>query len=295
MTNFTTPEPIVISVELAAGSVDITATKVDRTTVELTAGRPDDADARALIARARVTLHSNTLVVHVPEGRSGLLRRTPEIDVHITAPEGSTLRATTKSADVDVHGRLADARIATASGDVMLAELIGDLSVDAASGDVHVGTIGGSARAKTASGDISIDDSVGDLRTQSASGDVRLGTVGGDVEAKTASGDVEVDAVGGSATVRTASGDIRIGGLGAGRSDVNSVSGDVAIHVAPDLAVWLDVSSLSGEVRSSLDNADDGGPGSSPALELAVRTVSGDITIAPVRGAPMRGATRRVS
>jgi len=286
MTEFTTPEPIELSVELAAGTVDITTTSAERTTVELSPARPDDADALALIDRARVALDGGTLVVHVPAGRlGGLLRRTPEIDVRITAPEGSTLRAATKSADVDVHGRLADARVATASGDVALADVNGELSVDAASGDVHVGTIGGSARAKTASGDISIDACAGDVRVQTASGDMRVGHVGGDVEAKTASGDVFADAVGGSAAVRTASGDVRLGGLGAGRSDINSVSGDVTLRVLPDLAVWLDVSSLSGEVRSSLDSADDGGSASTEALELAVRTVSGNITIAPMRGA----------
>jgi len=292
MTDFHTPGPITLAVELAAGTVDVSAGHTDRSRVELRPAKPDDAEALALIERARVALDGETLVVHVPDGRRGLLlRRAPEIDVRIAVPTGSRLDVATKSADVRAHGSFAEGRLATASGDVAVTEVTGDLSIDAASGDLRVGIVGGDARVKTASGDVSIDEVAGGVRASSASGDIRAGDIGDDLEAKTASGDVAADAVGGSATVRTASGDVRIGGLGAGRTAVSTVSGDVAVRVAPELAVWLDVSSVSGDVRSTLDSADDAREGSVSTLELAVRTISGDITIEPSGRLPQRRAS----
>ncbi|MGH9271288.1 MAG: DUF4097 family beta strand repeat-containing protein, partial [Ilumatobacteraceae bacterium] len=249
-------------------------------TVELEPARPGDADALDLIERARVTLDGSPLVVHVPaDGLRGLLRRAPEVVARIQVPTGSALQAATKSADVTVNGTLGQLRLSTASGDGTIGDVTGDVSVDAASGDVRLGPVGGSVRAKSASGDVSIDCCRLDVSAHSSSGDVRVGDVGGELDAKTASGDITADAVGGAAAVRTASGDVRLGGVGAGRSDVIAVSGDVSIRVAPHLAVWLDVSSVSGRIRSTLDDAADGG--SDAPASLTVHTVSGDITLAP--------------
>lgn len=67
----------------------------------------------------------------------------------------------------------------------------------------------------------------------------------------------------------------------AGKTDVGTVSGDVQIGVERGISVWLDVSSLSGGVDSSLertDGADDG----AKSLSLQVQTVSGDIQLRSV-------------
>lgn len=290
MTEFTTPDPITLSVELAAGTVDISASPTGTSTVELEPARPGDTDALTLIERARVTLDGSTLVVHVPAGGlRGLLRRAPDIVARIQVPSGSELQAATKSADVTVIGTLRQLRLSTASGDATIGDVTGDVSVDVASGDVRIGVVGGSVRTKSASGDVSIDACRGDVRGHSSSGDIRVGDVGGELEAKTASGDVTADAVGGAAAVHTASGDVHLGGVGAGRSDVGAVSGDVSISVAPDLAVWLEVSSVSGRIRSTLSYSTDGG--SDAPASLTVHTVSGDITLAPSGRIPQHAAS----
>ena len=59
---------------------------------------------------------------------------------------------------------------------------------------------------------------------------------------------------------------------------VRAISGDVAVGVRGGLGVWLDVSSTSGDVQSSLA-AERNGDGSAADLELTVNTVAGDITI----------------
>ncbi|MBA3286657.1 MAG: DUF4097 family beta strand repeat protein [Acidimicrobiia bacterium] len=250
-----------LSVEIGAGSIDITATTTDRTEVELVPARADDADAIALIEQTQITHRGDTVAVHVPSGRrSGFLRRTPEIVARISAPEGSKLEASVRSADVRCRGRLGDARVSSSSGDVSLGEVDGNLRSNAASGDLHVDVCGG------------------DVWAQSASGDIRLGAVAGDAEVKTASGDVTIDAAGRSATIRTASGDVCVDGICAGRTSITGVSGDVRTSVVPGMAVWLDVNTLSGDVHSTLDPPTNEIP-SEQTLELAIQTVSGDIAI----------------
>ena len=66
--------------------------------------------------------------------------------------------------------------------------------------------------------------------------------------------------------------------LCAGDLKVQSVSGDVDIGVGPGLALWLDVSSVSGSTSSDLELGEKPGEGGIP-VELRVRTVSGDIRV----------------
>ena len=103
--------------------------------------------------------------------------------------------------------------------------------------------------------------------------------IGGGLIAKTASGDLRIGQAGRSAEVKTASGDVRIDSIAAGRADVTTVSGDVALAVVPGTGVYLDLSSVSGHVRSELDS--DSGHGGTGEADLTLRcnSVSGDIRI----------------
>ena len=284
MPSFPTPEPVTLSIEVGAGTVDVTASPTDHTEVELRPARPGDRDAMSLIDQARIDLAGSTVFVHLPEGRRlGFLRRTPEVEVLITAPIGSSLEATLRSADLRGRGRFGTSRLESASGDIAVDEIGGDLRLDSASGDVRLDTVDGAARVKTASGDVQLDACGGDASVQSASGDVRLGDVAGSLEVKTASGDVVVDRVGDGIAVRSASGDLAVARIERGRADLTTMSGDVRVGVASGRRVWLDVSSVSGDVRSSLgDDAGDADAATSDQtdqIELAVHTVSGDVVI----------------
>jgi hypothetical protein len=102
-----------------------------------------------------------------------------------------------------------------------------------------------------ASGDVRVEACAG-LAVRTASGDVHVGTVAGDAVVRSASGGVRLDAVSGAATVTTASGDVRLGPVG-GDVEVASASADVVV----------------GRVASG---------------EVALRTVSGDATVAVAPG-----------
>lgn len=266
--------PVRLDVQLASGDIRVDVESEGSVEVELTARHPD---AQELVDAARVELRGRELVVDVPSRASGLsigsLFRDRGVTCRVRCPEGSSLRARTKSADVDVRGTLAGADVATASGDVRLAAVAGDLVVKSASGDVAAGDVTGKAT------------------TNTASGDIRLGRIGGSLGANSASGDVSVEAVGSDAKANTASGDISIEEVAHGETSVNSASGDVRIGIRRGSRAHLDCSSVSGDTRSELDVGDDEPQGEGPLLRIRARTVSGDIAV--VR-APTPAATQEV-
>lgn len=282
MPSFDTPAPVTLSVELDSGDVSIDASTSGITEVDLRPARAGDADALALIDGARVDHSGDRVTVHLPgDGSSGLFRRSAEIALTVRLPVGSTFVAKLRSADLRVRGELEDVRVDTASGAVTLADIAGSAVVVTASGDVRAATVGGPLRVKTVSGDVELGTCCAACTIESASGDITLGAVEGDLSVKSASGDVVIEVAEASVSARTASGDIDLRQVRAGTVEVDSVSGDVGVAVERGASVYLDVSSLSGGVSSSLEPADSAVEGA-PTLELRVKTVSGDIRLQPV-------------
>ena len=260
-------DPIDASIELAAGSVALTAKATDVTTVSVAPSR-FSRNADKLPSEVRVSFDNGRLEVTGPK-RTGLWRGNPGLDLTVTLPQGSRCTVRTASADITSTGELAELDAHTASGDVTAAAVTRDLRAVTASGDVRAEETGEMA----------------DLRT--VSGDIRIARAGGDVHARTASGDVNIASAAGSATATTASGDVRIGSMASGRADLNTASGDVVAGVARDVGVYLDLASLSGAVTSQLEDAE---PGGDVTLEVRCRSLSGDIRIARASSA---GTERR--
>jgi hypothetical protein len=259
-------EPIDVSIDLAAGSVALTAGATDATTVSLTPSR-FGRNADKLVSEVRVSFDNGRLEVVGPK-RTGLWRGYSGFDLTVSLPQGSRCAVRTASADVTSSGELAELDAHTASGDVTATAVTRNLQAVTASGDVRAEETGAMA----------------DVRT--VSGDVRIAR-GGDIHARTASGDVNIGTDAGSATVTTASGDVRIGTMASGRADVNTASGDVVVGVARDVGVYLDLASLSGSVTSQLEDAE---PSEDVTLEVRCRSLSGDIRITRASSA---GADRR--
>lgn len=279
VTTFQTPEPITLSVELASGQVNIWAVTTSTTEIELAPVRPGDADAQAAIERARVERSGDTIVVHVPDGKSlGFLRHSPDVLITARIPAGSTLEAKLKSADLTAEGELGAAKIDSASGEITMGDLSGDVRISSASGDVRLGTVGGVVSLSTASGDAKVDTACGDCHVQTASGDVQIDAVEGEFTARTASGDVVVRESGMSANVKTASGDVQLSQVASGKVDINTASGDITVGVQRGVVVWTDVSSLTGSVSSALEATELDGD-SEGSLELRAHSTTGDISL----------------
>ncbi|GAA4042726.1 DUF4097 family beta strand repeat-containing protein [Nonomuraea soli] len=258
MTEFPTPKPITLHVDVPAGRVDITASDRPTTEVEVKAARFTD---ESYAEQVRVEQNGDTVSIVAPHERRGL--RSSSLRVTVSLPTGSRLDVTTASADVTVTGHVADVMLGTASGDV---------KVESAD----------SVRIKTASGDVRCDVIAGQATVTTASGDIVLRSVGGAAEVGTASGDITLTDVGGDLLAKSASGDLSFGAVRGGRAEVRSTSGDVRLAVPEGTAAWLDVSSLSGDISSSLHQGEQPSEGER-TMEVSVRTLSGDISIVRTR------------
>jgi DUF4097 and DUF4098 domain-containing protein YvlB len=268
MPEFPCDGPIKAQIQTNSGSVQLIAEARETVQVDVVPEHNSESGQAAADA-TRVEMSGDTLLIDVPNSSKGLgfMRRNQSLRITVRMPLDSRASINAASADVTMTGRFGSSAVNTASGDLRADDIAGDLERHSASGDSEVGDISGN------------------VKTDSASGDVRIRRVGGDLKLRSASGDVQVEAVGGGLKVNTASGDIRVGSVHNGEATINSASGDVEIGVAEGTAVWLDVSSLSGDTRSDLAMSD-GAPADRPtSLRLQIHTLSGDVRIR--RAAPV--------
>jgi Putative adhesin len=259
--------PPVLEVRNFAGSVVIDAVEgADAVDVRVEAL---DSAAEQLLERIELTAD--------PAGPDGAVRvrvavpnralwRTPAFAVTVRTPGDTRASVAAAAADIEVRGRAGRLELTVASGDITVGECAG-LHVRSASGDARIGTIAGPGALSSASGELHVGSTRGGLEVRTASGGVSLGDCAGDV------------------SVTSASGDITVGAASAGSLRLKTVSGDVSIGVVPGLRLWLDLSSVSGRMRSELADDTDGDDG--PAqLSLALRSVSGNLRIHRVATAP---------
>jgi hypothetical protein len=253
---FAADGPIRADIDLPAGSVNVAAAKTDKVSLSLTAS---SGAGERLLAETEVSFEDNTLRVHTPKRSS--IRGNASLDLRAELPEGSLVAAQTASADLDFTGTLGTLNATTASGDVQAKRVTGDVELT------------------TASGDVRLEDAAGDARLSTASGDVIVNGADGDVIAKTASGDVWIGRAGQSVTAKTASGDVHFDRVASGLADATTVSGDITVAVAPGIGVYLDISTLTGDVSSELDADDSVAAEGESALTVSCRSVSGDVRI----------------
>lgn len=264
---FETPGPTNLYVELGSGSLTIHTDDVDTTTVDLTG---KDADAATVEQRGR------QVVVIAPRSRVGFLGGDADLTVHVTMPHGSSLATKLGSADVTAHGRLGETRVKTGSGDVTLDHVEGKALVEAGSGSISIEEITDDLRAKTGSGDVQVGRAAGSTSVSTGSGDVTVGSAPEPLTAKSGSGDLRVREAGSDVTLTTASGDLVVDTMHRGQLQAKNVSGDIRVGIPAGVPVWTDVSSVTGEVTSSLLGAGQPAEGQD-FVELHAKTVSGDV------------------
>lgn len=255
-------EPIDILIDVASGSIAVSAEPADRTTVLLEAsGRGGDL----LLSEVSVTFSQGRLEIIEPKDVRNRLRGHPRLDVTVTAPADSSCVLHTASADVSCMGRLAGLEARTASGDVTAGSVTGPLEVRTASGDVWLERTGATAEFNTASGDVQLRQADGDVSVHTASGDVSIGQAAASVH------------------VQTASGDTRVGSAAAGEVSTKTASGDTQVGVAAGVGVYLDLSSLTGTISSELDET---GGHDDVGLQVSCRSVTGGIRITRAESVP---------
>lgn len=261
-------DPIDVYIDLASGSVAIAAEPTEATTVSLFPAR-SGGDDDELISEVSVSFEDGRLEITAPR-KSGLRRHHSGLDLTVKVPARSRCTVRTASADLSCVGELGSLDGRTASGDVTAAVIEGPVELSAASGDIWLEQALQGVIAHSASGDLKVLRAAGDISLDSASGDIQVGTANGALNTKSASGDVRIDC------------------FTAGVAEVNSVSGDVTIGVTPDVGVYLDVSSFTGDVSSDLSHDGTDGGDREPDVTVKCKTISGDIHITRAQPAQAR-------
>jgi len=264
---FPVSEPIDVYVEIGSGSLSVLVADTDQAIIEV-----DGRDAE----HVDVDLDRNRLSVVAPR-RTGFLNVLGGLSVRVTAPRGSSLGTRLGSAGVSVEGNLDHVRVATGSGEVALEDVADNAVVKTGSGSVAIRSIGSDADVKTGSGDIGIGHLGGTARLVTGSGDIEVGRADGPISFKTGSGDIVVrEADGGQAQLSAGSGQLHVGRMASGIAQLKNASGDIRVGVPAGTPVWTDVSSVSGQVRSTLPST--GAPqDGQDHVEVTARTVSGDV------------------
>ena len=119
------------------------------------------------------------------------------------------------------------------------------------------------------------------VAVSTGSGDVEIGSADGPTVVKTGSGDLKVADARNDVSLTTGSGDLVIGAAQRGRLTPKGASGDVQVGIRAGVPVWTDISTQSGEIRSSLRGAGEPQEGADH-VELRAKTVSGDILLTEV-------------
>jgi hypothetical protein len=275
--SFETPSPIRLRLELPKGRVRLIAEEIAVTRVELTAIR-GDAAAQTLIDHADIAQRSDEVVVLVPEHGFTLFGGLAGgIEAVVTLPAGSSVDVKTGAAAVETSGRLGQVRVRTGSGPVRLG-VAGSVQVGTGSGGIHVESSGGDIEIKSGSGAVSVGQGGADAHLTTGSGRIEVETVSGRLKATSGSGDIVVDKVGDSVDAFSASGRLHVRRADRGRVRARTASGAVAVGVAGGAAAWLDVHSISGRVRSELDETAAPAEGDK-TVQLNIHTVSGAVDV----------------
>ena len=186
--------------------------------------------------------------------------RNTSAHLHLAVPAGLTFVIKAGSAEISITADIGRSKIVSGSGDITIGKAA-DLDCSTGSGDISVMRVDGhAARITSGSGDVTVTEAHCPVTAKSASGDVVVRSLhGSQLQANSASGDIAVSSTSGSVDLRSASGSLTIG-------------------VADQLPAWLDLTSVSGEIRIALESTSPPEKGA-PYVALRARTASGDIAV----------------
>lgn len=244
-----------VSIEQRGGGDVVINAGADSDKVRCTIDDWDAADENA----HRIEQRHDRLVITAPESRG----RGADADVVLEVPAGLDVSVATQSGDIVINADLAAGRLASGSGDIVVDTAV-TLSAKAGSGDISVGRVTDAVELTTGSGDISIREASGPVSAKSGSGDLQLDRLrAASVNGSTGSGDISVPSTTGSVDLRSASGSIEVG-------------------VAEGMPAWLDLNTVTGDIRIDLDASQRPEEGK-PFVTIRCRTASGEIDISRAR------------
>jgi DUF4097 and DUF4098 domain-containing protein YvlB len=285
LSNFNTPSPITVTLDLYVADVRFAVSDRADTIVEV---RPSDPDKAADIKAAENTrveyddaTRTLSIVSRKPRNRfvnfSG--KRPESIDVFIQLPTDSDVRGEADLGDFQSDGALGTVVLKTDVGAVRLAET-GPLNLRAGVGEITVEGVSGSAEVHSSSSDIRIGAVDGTADVSTSNGKVRVGVVTGPADIKASNGSVSVDRALSDITAASSNGEVRIGEVVRGKVSATSKNGRVEVGVREGSAAWLELNTGVGRVYNELA-ASDAPEAGEPVdkVEVHASTKLGDVTI----------------
>ncbi len=278
MSQFETPQPISVVLELRVADVRVAAGERADTIVQV---RPSDSSRRDDVTAAehtRVEYADGRLLVKEPLRLRELSPFSDggSIDVDIELPVGSDLSGRTAMGGFRCTGSLGRCELKSSAGEITLYQAARVKLATA--GDIRLERVTGDAELATATGDVHAGEIDGSAVIKNSNGDTWIGEVGGDLRVKAANGDIDVEHAHGSVSAKTANGHIRVGSIHRGSLVAETATGHIEVGIAGGVAAWLDLDTNYGHVHNGLDATE--GPGSADEqVEVRARTGFGDITI----------------
>ncbi|MFB6714772.1 MULTISPECIES: DUF4097 domain-containing protein [unclassified Streptomyces] len=279
MPSFDTPEAISVTARVEAGSIQFTAGDRLDTVVEMRPRNPEkDLDVRTA-EQTEVTYAGGVLTVRTP--KSNLFGRTGVVDVTVELPTGSGIDMTGAWTQVLGEGRLGEVRVKTSSGDVRL-DTTGPLKLTASHGSITVDRVEGTAEITTSSGSLRVGLVDGPAVLKNSHGTTTVGAATGELRVSGANGDIEIRRAEDSVTATTAHGTLRVGEVARGTVQLETSYGAIEVGVREGTAAWLDVTSVSGQVRNTL-TASEAPEETEDTVKVRARTRHGNIDIRRAR------------
>jgi DUF4097 and DUF4098 domain-containing protein YvlB len=144
------------------------------------------------------------------------------------------------SVDVEIQmpGK-APVEIRSSSGDISVMDTGGSLRIDGASGDIRAKGLNGPVEISSASGNVVVEDVwTPSMTIENKAGDVLLKSIKGNINARTSAGDVALNDFSGKTV------------------SIESVSGDVKVDLAEPVTGTVNLRTVSGNARVTMDGGD---------------------------------------
>ena len=285
LSNFNTPSPISVVLDLYVADVRFAVSDRADTIVEVRPSDPDKAADIKAAANTRVEYDdaTRTLSIVSKKPRSRFVnfssKRPESIDIVIQLPTDSDVRGEADLGDFQADGVLGTVELKTGLGAVRLAET-GPLKLRGGVGGITVEGVSGPAEVHSGSSDIRIGAVDGTADVSTGNGKVRVGVVTGPATIKTSNGSASVDRALSDITATSSNGGVRIGEVVRGKVTATSKNGGVEVGVREGSAAWLELNTDVGRVYNELDSSDAPETGE-PVDKVEVRagTKLGDVTI----------------
>ncbi|WP_034091498.1 DUF4097 family beta strand repeat-containing protein [Streptacidiphilus albus] len=284
LSNFNTPSPIAVTLDLYVADVRIVAGDRADTVVEV---RPSDPDRPADVKAAENTrveydeaARTLSVVSRKPRSRFVSFNKRPEsVEVLLQLPTDSDVSGEASLGDYRTEGALGAVTLKTDLGAVRTAET-GPLNIRTGLGEIAVDSVSGSAQVHSGSGEIRIGAVDGSADVSASNGNIRIGVVTGAANVKVANGALSVDRALSDLTAANSNGEVRIGEVVRGKVNATTKNGRVDIGVREGSAAWLELNTAVGRVYNELDSADAPDAGEPvDKVEIHAGTKLGDVVV----------------